>query len=291
MSDGEYDPFPTTRRAFTLVELMVVIGIVAVLLGILLPMLGRAREHAQTAACMSNLRQLGDANLAYAMANDDAVVPMDYRDMTVGASANGFAVAESWATILVAGKYVPYPVDSKTSPPDAPSVFRCPTGSSDYTAFSNITSGLPTTRTDGFGSTGAMTISKTLMAGRAVYVWYGINGSSNSETFMPIKRIPPDSGKPTIVTHLSAIKKPSDVVFLFDGIAGNMQNVNANRLNARHNRQTQTNILFFDAHVETIPTADLPGGAGNAGNSNPGATAFSPANLAKYHHPLWRLDQ
>jgi prepilin-type processing-associated H-X9-DG protein len=67
--------------------------------------------------------------------------------------------------------------------------------------------------------------------------------------------------------------------------------VNANRLNARHNRQKITNILFFDAHVESIPTANLPGGAGNAGNSNPGAAAYSPANLAKYPRPLWRLDQ
>jgi prepilin-type N-terminal cleavage/methylation domain-containing protein/prepilin-type processing-associated H-X9-DG protein len=66
------------RPGFTLVELLVVVGVVAVLIGMLLPTLGKAREAAKRTACLSNLRQVHQAFHLYAIASRDEV-PVGYR--------------------------------------------------------------------------------------------------------------------------------------------------------------------------------------------------------------------
>jgi prepilin-type N-terminal cleavage/methylation domain-containing protein len=68
---------PRPSSAFTLVELLVVIGIIAVLVAILLPSLNRGREAARRVQCLSNLRQIGLLTRFYASTNHDQV-PIGY---------------------------------------------------------------------------------------------------------------------------------------------------------------------------------------------------------------------
>jgi prepilin-type N-terminal cleavage/methylation domain-containing protein/prepilin-type processing-associated H-X9-DG protein len=97
------------RAAFTLVELLVVIGIIAVLIGFLLPALSKAREQSKRTACLSNLRTLGQAMFLYANSSRDRLPNMNPPN-TVNAYIETNIVLTAFATEFVRG----------------PGVFHCP---------------------------------------------------------------------------------------------------------------------------------------------------------------------
>lgn len=80
------------QAAFTLVELLVVIGIIAVLIAILLPAVNKARRAAQGVVCLANLNQLGIASVMYV--NDFKVLAPSISNTT------GISAGETWDTKL-----------------------------------------------------------------------------------------------------------------------------------------------------------------------------------------------
>src|SRR5689334_14153835 len=91
------------RRGFTLIELLVVMGIIAALIAILLPVLSNARVAARSAACQSDMRQLGQALFMYANDNHGWLIPvMD--DPTAVGGVRGFGILvpphERWPVLV-----------------------------------------------------------------------------------------------------------------------------------------------------------------------------------------------
>lgn len=103
------------KKGFTLIELLVVVAIIAILAAMLLPALSKAREKARQSVCMSNLKQLGVAELIYAQDYDGWV------------TANGTADTERrWTRVLSTHGYLPKVSDSIPLSSGKPSILVCP---------------------------------------------------------------------------------------------------------------------------------------------------------------------
>ena len=122
------DRASSSCRAFTLVELIVSISIIAALVGILLPTLGSARDAARGAVCLSGQRQLVTGWMLYAQDNAERVMPLAYTDAADIGSGDGiYWWGSDGSTSGVidhgAGFLAPY-LDASLG---VRSVFECPT--------------------------------------------------------------------------------------------------------------------------------------------------------------------
>mgnify|MGYP005855348965 CR=1 FL=1 len=99
------------RSAFTLVELLVVIGIIALLIAILLPALQSARAHALRISCAANMRSIGQAAMAYAQDHNN-LIPRDYTPGWHGNPTKPSPLAPEVLSPYVSGPKWPLPLSA-----------------------------------------------------------------------------------------------------------------------------------------------------------------------------------
>jgi prepilin-type N-terminal cleavage/methylation domain-containing protein/prepilin-type processing-associated H-X9-DG protein len=307
------------RHAFTLVELLVVIGIIAVLISILLPTLAGARRSAATAQCLSNLRQIGQGFAMYTAENKGWGIPGFIRQRP----NFGGRGEETWATILTVKGYIKGADQTQFVTPDpneslpgetawasegsaGNTVFRCPSGNNIMNDFLD-----PSSKTDDKGAW-FWRRQSLLHAGVGgsrggspiVDNWYAMNAimptgaqmdNGTGQDAFPMRtfghyRSGPKKGQivggPLI--KASKIRKSGEMAMIYDGFQNH--DYNTNKINARHGRRDQTNFLFADGHAATVPSKSLPNGG--AGNTMATSDLRSADELGrKSPFPKWRLDQ
>jgi prepilin-type N-terminal cleavage/methylation domain-containing protein/prepilin-type processing-associated H-X9-DG protein len=314
------------RKAFTLVELLVVIAIIAVLIAILLPALGAAREQANSAKCLSNLRQIGQAMNMYAVDNQGWGVPAFIRKQPTGGRGE-----ETWFTLLSVRNYikgVPSILDAippqagESTPGDTAwfndttvagdSVFRCPSGTDHVNNFAPDT---PTSKTDNRNSwfwrrqslmfSG---VNASQPTSKIIDCWYAGNFILTSHTFaneaanyhlqdaFPMRTLQHNRAQNRIfggpLIKLSKIRKSSEMAMIFDGFE--CHDYNTNNISLRHSRGKVCNFLFADGHAQAVSATANPDGTTRGlpnGNTKANSDLRSAATLEASPFPKWRLDQ
>jgi prepilin-type N-terminal cleavage/methylation domain-containing protein/prepilin-type processing-associated H-X9-DG protein len=269
---------------FSLVELLVVIGIIAVLVGVLLPALSRSRAQANAIKCMSNLRQIGLGLVMYNNEHDGFIIPSfnlpPLNGSTTNVTAGPGQPLDGWAAILDRDKLVASGGSLSTN-----TAFWCP-DTVNITPLLNGTTGLDEQLSRGYvdwpmtltaqGGDSEPTIPSTIPAqgfNKIIHVSYWINaynplGSAPASIaasdlyYTSSVGLGPDSTGQYIHLHkISEIKRSSRMIVAADGVYMGRQSTTqygvANcRIGYRHPGMNRidgaANAVFADGHVERI---------------------------------------
>lgn len=255
----------SSRRAFTLVELLVVIGIIALLISILLPTLGRVRETANSVKCQSNIKQIA---LAYMMYSNDSGGKGMTRPNLPGLTDGGGYIMY----VLTENGYLNLQQD--------PQIQICPSGSEEGTPGTAYGVGPATqVRIGGAGQKWYRNFDSRLESeGSYTYngwVVYGNNQSGSGTTIQANQ----NRGEMFYI-NISRVKQSSIVPFMGDGvwsegfalertlpsptatdpfryaigngISGNISDGQINRWYLARHAKRGINMAFADGHVEPI---------------------------------------
>jgi len=241
----------SARRAFTLVELLVVIGIIALLISILLPALTKAKEQANRVACASNLKQMGSALAIYT--GDTRHYP------GCQAIMNGKAFA-IWPTRLRKS------MRQKTS--SGSNIFYCPSQPAGFIWQSRSGSGADyaTAAQAGFG----YELNELLLDVFRVPFSYGYNDwgtRTSGQGSLPIEQqkglggdiVPGNTGLREL--KASQVKRASEMIAIADNTSDGNWDYNIDPENPTeypgkvHNNGA--NFLFCDSHVEWRPQREM----------------------------------
>jgi prepilin-type N-terminal cleavage/methylation domain-containing protein/prepilin-type processing-associated H-X9-DG protein len=252
----------TIRKAFTLVELLVVVSIIALLISILLPALNTAREVTEKTICATNLRSITAAVLQYAADHDGILMPAVIEP---GAGGDFDATGDIYSNILVREEYVTAPnANNGLDEGTQGSLFRCPEGLVGENVRYLPAEG-PHTTPDHFSFTylpgEADESGATLIGEVAVPTWYMLAaGNHPNWSFRHVSR----ADRWDSLHNISAVRAPGRQVVVSEtpSLNATPPGWRPGRMAGRHapfvndGRDADANFGFFDGHVDSFTTRD-----------------------------------